>query len=57
MGILQDKGIKNTFICVSRIKTGYNIGPARFRHIKECANQALAKRSDKEPPTFNQITI
>ena len=45
-GLLKLKEIEeaksiNTFICVSRIKEGGNIGQKRFELIKTCANEAI----------------
>ena len=60
MELLDDNETINTFISVTRIKKGPNIGPARFRHIQTCANDALSaidEEEDESGPTFNQIKL
>ena len=57
MLILESNNITNTFICVTRIKKGGNIGPNRFKHIEKCAKDLLKKAPSDEPTLFNHITF
>lgn len=60
MDLLDNNESINTFISVTRIKKGSNIGPVRFRHIETCANEALSAANEEEDengPTFNQLKL
>ena len=52
MQILNSDNITDTFICVTRIKKGGNIGPNRFKHIEKCARDL-----PEEATLFNRITF
>ena len=56
MSLIEMENRSDVFICVSRIKNGPNIGPARFTHIKTCAQELLQNGSTYEP-TFNHISF
>ena len=56
MNLIEINNQSNVFICVTRAKNGPNIGPARFTHIKKCAQELLLKRLPAEP-TFNNLTF
>lgn len=57
MQILDSTNTTNTFLCVTRIKKGGNIGPNRFKHIEKCAKDLLKKAPSDEPTLFNHITF
>ena len=54
MNLLESKNITNTFISVTRMKNGPNIGPSRFKHIENCAKELLVNVDESEP-TFNYL--
>lgn len=64
MELLEKHKLSNVFICVTRIKSGFNIGPIRFKCIEKCAKELLLKVEPEETeeieeaenlPVFNQI--
>ena len=64
MELLEKNKLSNVFICVTRMKRGFNIGPIRFTCIEKCAKEILLKEQSEEIeeteeaedlPVFNQI--
>lgn len=53
MNLLNTEIRTDVFLAVTRIKNGANIGPARFTHIKTCAQELLRKQELSDEPTFN----
>ena len=56
MSLIEIENRTNVFICVTRVKQGPNIGPARFTHIKACA-QELLQHGNSDEVIFNHITF
>ena len=48
--LLEEKDKNEHFLCVTRLKKGYNIGPVRFELIKKAAIQVLDMPSKPEIP-------
>ena len=57
MELINDENAKDIFICVTRLKRGSNIGPARFTHIVNCAKEVIDHTDRHEDPTFNRIVF
>ena len=64
MELLEKHKLSNVFICVTRIKKGFNIGSIRFKCIEKCAKELLLKAEPEETeeieeaenlPVFNQL--
>lgn len=55
MKLLDTHKRSNVFICVTRIKQGFNIGGIRFTCIENCAKELLIKEDITQDPVFNQI--
>ena len=57
MDLIEENNLTNIFICVTRIKNGFNIGPLRFTHINACGNKLIHHYDEeREEPIFNEIT-
>lgn len=55
MKLLESEHTTNTFIAVTRIKNGPNIGAARFTHIENSAKELLNIEEERPQPLFNYI--
>ena len=55
MKLLESNNTTNTFICVTRLKNGSNIGASRFTHIENSAKELLNTEQDHQQPLFNYI--
>lgn len=56
MKLLELNNLANIFICVTRIKSGSNIGAIRFKCIEDCAKQILLK-TDLEGDETEEIVF